>query len=172
MFFIISFAILHFIIHRKTINRKNKIKLSLCDIQDIVYFQSRIGTSTDIILASSSKLAKEPLKTPLEKASSLYKITRDLEKSLEPLFEFSSLVELRAFLFTLLQKEQTGSSEENHKAQAIMMKRNKRLRKKIGREVKRSKLILASILLFSCYVLMIVIPIFKETFSSVTKILN
>lgn len=163
---------LHLIIYHKNKERSNAIRISLCDIQDIVYMQNKIGTPTDIILANSARLAKGPLKIPFEKVSSTYKITRDLDKSLDILLKTSNIMELQAFVFILKQKETTGFSDENHKAQGIMLKRNKRLRKRIEREARRNKLIFAGVLLFACYVSMLVGPVFKETFRGIKQILN
>jgi len=163
---------LHTYLYKSYIDRKNKIQISLCDIQDIVYFQSKIGTPIDVILANSARIAKEPLKIPLEQTASCYKVTRNLNKALNILKESSNIMEIQAFCFILEQKEQTGFSEQNHKAQAIMMKRNKRLKKRLDREMKRNKLILASILLFTCYIFMVATPILKGVFININKIMR
>lgn len=147
------------------------IRITLCDIQDIVYMQTKIGTPTDVILANAARLASDPLKIPLEKVASSYKITRDLDKSLDILLNTSNIMELQAFVFILKQKETTGFSDQNHKAQSIMLKRNKRLRKRLERELRRNKLLVAGVLLFACYISMIVVPIIKETIINIKEVL-
>ncbi|MCT4584062.1 MAG: hypothetical protein N4A54_03970 [Peptostreptococcaceae bacterium] len=160
----------HVYLYNRYIFKKNTIQIALCDIQDIIYFQDKIGTETSVILANAAKFSKEPLKLIFEKVSSYYKITRNLNRALDELLESSSLMEIQAFAFTLKQKEKNGFSEENHKAQSVMMKRNKRLKKRMAREIKRNKLIVSAILLFMCYVFMLAVPMLKETFQGVEQI--
>ena len=169
---VLYFVPFHILLFNSYTSKKNKIQIALCDIQDIIYFQDKIGTETSIVLASAAKFAKEPLKLILEKTASCYKITRNLDKALDILLESSSLMEIQAFAFTLKQKEENGFSEQNHKAQGIMMKRNKRLRKRIEREVKRNKLIVSAVLLFVCYTFMIAVPMLREAFEQITEILK
>ncbi len=169
---IIAFIPIHTYIFISYKERKNKIRIALCDIQDIIYFQSKIGTPIDVILANSAKIAKDPLKIPLEKVSTCFKLTRDLDKALDILKDASSIMEIQAFSYILKQKEQTGFAEQNHKAQAVMMKRNKRLKKRLDRELKRNKLLLAAVLLFACYLFMVAGPIFKEIFIDIRKIMG
>lgn len=171
MFAFIILAPFHILLYQKYKERRNNIRISLCDIQDIVYMQSKIGTQTDVILANAARLASEPLKTPLEKVASSYKITRDLDKSLDILLDTSNIMELQAFTFILKQKENTGFSSDNHKAQSIMLKRNKRLRRRLEREIRRNKLLVAGILLFACYTSMLIVPIIKETIINIKQIL-
>lgn len=169
---LIALLPLHLLIYKCLNDARNKVRMSLCDIQDIFYFQSKIGTPTDVIFANASRLAKEPLKTSFEEATSKYKLTRDIEKALDTLTTRFSLIELKAFSIILKQKEETGYSEENHKAQLAMMKRNKRLKKRLERQAKRRNLVIAALLLFGCYSAMIAVPILKEVFNNVETILR
>lgn len=162
----------HIMIFKSYQMKKDMIRIALCDVQDIIYFQDRIGTNTAVILASAAKFAKDPLKIALEKTASCYKVTRNLDKALDIMLEASSLMEVQAFAFNFKQKEESGFSEDNHKAQGIMMKRNKRLRRKIERSMKRTKLVIAAVLLFACYTFMIVVPILKEVFGEIIEILG
>ena len=165
---IIPFNLLIYFSHKRRIAN---IRIALCDLQDMIYMQSKIGTPTDVILANASQLAREPLKEPIEKMATTYKVTRNLEQAVEVLLGASNIIEVQAFAFILKQKEKTGFSEQNIKAQSIMLKRNKRLKKKLERELRRNKLILAAILLFICYIFMFVYPVLKEAFMSLRMIL-
>lgn len=163
---------IHLLIYKELNNARNKVRMSLCDIQDIFYFQSKIGTPTDVIFANAARIAKEPLKLAFEEATSKYKLTRDIEKALDILTKRFNLIELKAFSIILKQKEETGYSEENHKSQLAMMKRNKRLKKRLEREAKRRNLVIAALLLFGCYSAMVAVPILKEVFNNVETILR
>lgn len=144
---------------------KKEIVVQLCDIQDIVYFQSKIKTPQDVVLAYAVRQCQEPLKTPLNTLLSRYNYMGGLKDKTEIFEEFrktSSVMELQSFSFILEQKERNGFSEDNHKAQATMLKRAKRLRRKMVRSVKRLKLVIASVMLFACYAGFIAIPVIKE----------
>ncbi|ABW19445.1 hypothetical protein [Alkaliphilus oremlandii] len=163
---LIIVAVLNAAIIKKAKDRKNKIRLELCNIQDVMYFQNKIGTSEDIILTYAAEIAKDPLKEPLEYLAAAPKIKKSVEDSLENLRKVSDVVELQSFSFILQQRQETGSVAENHKAQSQMMKRNKRLRRKIKRQYKRTKLIVASLMLFTCYILLLTVPLFAEALRS------
>lgn len=163
------FAILFLInmlIGQKAKERKDKIRLELCNIQDVMYFQNRIGTSEDVILTYASKIAKSPLKEPLEYLATAPKVKKTIETALEDLRQVSNVVELQSFSFILEQRQETGKTVENHKAQSQMMKRNKRLRRRIQRQYKRTKLVIASLMLFTCYVMLLTVPLFVEVIRS------
>lgn len=150
--------------------RREKLQVELCNIQDIIYFQSKIGTPQDVILAYAAKSVGEPLKAPLQTLAEKYRMNKDLGKALEEFRETTDLMEFQAFTFILEQKEKTGFSEENHHAQATMLKRAKRMKRRIRRAYKRTKLIVASILLFACYILFATVPLLKGVFQSVDMI--
>lgn len=158
--------IINMLIGKKVKDRKNTIRLELCNIQDVLYFQNRIGTSEDVILTYASKIAKPPLKEPLEYLATAPKVKKNIETALEDLRKLSNLVELQSFSFILQQRQETGKTIENHKAQSQMMKRNKRLRRKIQRQYKRTKLVIASLMLFTCYVMLLTVPLFVEVMRS------
>ncbi|MBU5676900.1 hypothetical protein KQI88_10775 [Alkaliphilus sp. MSJ-5] len=163
---LIVVGVLNAAILKKAKDRKNKIRLELCNIQDVMYFQNKIGTSEDIILTYAAEIAKDPLKEPLEYLAAAPKVKKSVEASLENLRKVSDVVELQSFSFILQQRQETGNVSENHKAQSQMMKRNKRLRRKIKRQYKRTKLIAASLMLFTCYVLLLTVPLFAEVLRS------
>lgn len=154
------------LISKKVKDRKNRIRLELCNIQDVMYFQNKIGTAEDVILTYASKIAKAPLKEPLEYLATAPKVKKTVENALENLREVSNVVELQSFSFILQQKQETGSAVESYKAQSQMMKRNKRLRRKIQRQYKRTKLVVASLMLFGCYVLLLTVPLLVEAMRS------
>lgn len=158
--------VLHLMIHQKTKERKNKIRLELCNIQDVMYYQDRIGTSIDIVLTHAAQIAREPLKEPLEYLATAPKVKKTVEKALEELRRVSDIAELQSFSFILEQRQYTGNSAESHRAMAQMMKRSKRLRRKIDRETKRTKLMVASLLLFGCYILLLTVPLITEAMNS------
>lgn len=164
--FFISISVLNLLINKRVKDRRNRIRLELCNIQDVMYFQNKIGTSEDVILTYASKIARPPLKGPLEYLATAPKVKKSIEDALENLRNVSNVVELQSFSFILQQRKETGSAVENHKAQALMMKRNKRLRRKINRQYKRTKLIVASFLLFVCYALLLTIPLMLEVVRS------
>jgi len=165
---ILSFILIliNMLIAKKVRDRKNRIRLELCNIQDVIYFQNKIGTPEDVILTHAAKIAKHPLKEPLEYLATAPKVKKNIDEALEYLRNVSNVVELQSFSFILQQKQKTGKSIENHKAQAMMMKRNKRLRRKIERQYKRTKLIIASFMLFGCYVLLLTVPLIVEMMRS------
>lgn len=152
------------LIYFKGKQRQNKIQLELCNIQETIYFQTKIGTPEDVVIANTSMIANEPLKTPLEDLASAYRLKRNIKEKLKEIRNISKLIELKTFTFILEQKQVSGESEESHRAQSNMMKRNRRLRKKIMREYKRTKLIVSALLLFTCYVLMLSVPLFQSTY--------
>lgn len=151
---------------KKVKDRKNRIRLELCNIQDVMYFQNKIGTAEDVILTYASKIAKDPLREPLEFLATAPKVKKTVENALEDLRRVSNVVELQSFSFILQQRQETGSAVENHKAQSQMMKRNKRLRRKIERQYKRTKLLVASFMLFGCYILLLTVPLLVEAMRS------
>jgi tight adherence protein C len=163
---LILIVLINMLIRKKAKDRKNRIRLELCNIQDVMYFQNKIGTPEDVTLTYASRIAQEPLKEPLEYLATAPKVKKSIENALEELRSVSSVAELQSFSFILQQRQETGSSIENHKAQAQMMKRNKRLRKKITRQYKRTKLVIASLMLFVCYVLLLTVPLFIEMMRS------
>ncbi len=162
----IILILVNILIGKKVKDRKNRIRLELCNIQDVMYFQNKIGTSEDVILTYASKIVKAPLKEPLEYLATAPKVRKNIDDALEELRNVSNVVELQSFSFTLQQRQETGSSLENHKAQSQMMKRNKRLRRKVQRQYKRTKLVVASLMLFSCYVLLLTVPLLVEAMRS------
>lgn len=162
----IILILVNILIGKKVKDRKNRIRLELCNIQDVMYFQNKIGTSEDVILTYASKIANIPLKEPLEYLATAPKVRRNIEDALENLRQVSNIVELQSFSFILEQRQETGSALENHKAQSQMMKRNKRLRRKVQRQYKRNKLVVASFMLFSCYILLITVPLLVEAMRS------
>lgn len=162
----IILILVNVLIGKKVKDRKNRIRLELCNIQDVMYFQNKIGTSEDVILTYASKIVKAPLKEPLEYLATAPKVRKNIDDALEELRNVSNVVELQSFSFTLQQRQETGSSLENHKAQSQMMKRNKRLRRKVQRQYKRTKLVVASLMLFSCYVLLLTVPLLVEAMRS------
>lgn len=164
----IMLILINLLISKKGKDRKNKIRLELCNIQDVMYFQNKIGTSEDVILTYASKIAKPPLKEPLEYLATAPKVKGSMEEALEDLRKISNVVELQSFSFILQQRQKTGSAIENHKAQSQMMKRNKRLRRKIQRQYKRTKLLVASLMLFGCYVLLLTVPLLVEAMRSLS----
>lgn len=158
--------LINLLIIKKTKDRKDRIRLELCNIQDVMYFQNKIGTSEDIILTYASKIAKPPLKEPLEYLAAVPKVKKNIQAALEELREVSDVIELQSFTFILEQRKETGEVLENHKAQSQMMKRNKRLRRRINRQYKRTKLVVASLMLFSCYVMLLTVPLLVEIIRS------
>lgn len=144
--------------------RQNKIRLQLCNVQDIMYFQTKIGTPDDVILTYAAKAVASPLREALQYIANAPKVKKSLEKALEGLRNLSSITEIQAFSFALAQKHEMGVSEQNFKAQANLLKRSKRLRKKIIRQYKRTKLMIAAVLLFFCYILLAAVPIIQEVF--------
>jgi Flp pilus assembly protein TadB len=163
---------LNVIIYLQGKKRREIIQVELCNIQDIFYFQSKIGTPQDIIFAYAAKAAREPLKTPLQALAEKYKLNKDLGKALEEFRQTTGMMEFQAFTFILEQKERNGFSEENHHAQATMLKRAKRMRRRIQRAYKRGKLIIAAILLFACYMLFAAVPLLKNVFQNIDLILR
>lgn len=163
----ISFLALNSIIYLELRDRREKIKAAFCDVQEIIYFQSMIGTSTEEILAQAAKVAKEPLKSPLLEAASTFRLTRNIDEALKILVNFTEIMEIRAFYYILKQKEETGFSEENHKAQLTMLKRTKLTKRKIDRNLKRTKLILSSLMLFACYTALVAGPLLLEVRNSI-----
>ncbi len=143
-------------------NRQNKLRLELCNIQDIMYFQSKIGTPLEVILTYAARAAGQPLKEALQYIANAPKVKKSLEEALENFRNVSSITEIQAFSFALAQKHEMGISEKNFEAQANMLKRSKRLRRKIIRQHKRTKLLVAAFLLFICYALMVTVPILQE----------
>lgn len=164
----IMLILINLLISKKIKDRKNRIRLELCNIQDVMYFQNKIGTSEDVILTYASKIANDPLKDPLEYLATAPKLRKSMEGALEDLRKVSNVVELQSFSFILQQRQKTGSAIENHKAQSQMMKRNKRLRRKIQRQYKRTKLLVASLMLFGCYVLLLTVPLLVEAMRSLS----
>lgn len=162
----IILILLNILIGKKVKDRKNRIRLELCNIQDVMYFQNRIGTAEDVILTYASKIARDPLKEPLEYLATAPKVKKTVENALEDLRKVSNVVELQSFSFILQQRQETGLAVESHKAQSQMMKRNKRLRRKIQRQYKRTKLLVASFMLFGCYVLLLTVPLLVEAMRS------
>lgn len=167
---VIALGGLHVPLYCKARERRQKLQLQLCGIQDIMYFQSSIGTPLDAILAYAAKASDEPLKTPLYSLAERYRISGDMGKCLEDFRKTSGLLELQAFTFILEQREKTGFSAENHRAQASMLKRSKRMRRRLMRSYKRAKLMVASVLMFGCYVLFVTVPIIKVIANSLDLI--
>lgn len=161
VFFMLLFLV-HLLINNRTRDRRNRVRIELCNIQDVMYFQNKIGTAEDIILTHAARIANSPLKEPLEYLATAPKVKKTVEAALEELRQVSDIVELQSFSFILQQRQFTGSTIENHKAQAQMMKRNKRLRRRIERQYKRTKLMVAALMLFACYVLLLTVPLFIE----------
>ncbi len=149
-------------VRSKIKQRTNEIKLELCNIQDFMYFQRKIGTEEDKILVGAARISKGILREPLQDIANAPKVKKKMEEALARLRDISNIIELQSFSFILEQNQYTGASEENHKAQANMLKRNKRMRRRILRQYKRSKLTLAALLLFGCYTLLIVVPLMQE----------
>lgn len=154
--------LVHLMVNKGARDRRNKIRLELCNIQDVMYFQNKIGTAEDIILTHAAKAAGPPLKEPLEYLATAPKVKKTVETALEELRQVSDIVELQSFSFILQQRQYTGNTVESHKAQAQMMKRNKRLRRRIERQYKRTKLMVAALMLFACYVLLLTVPLLIE----------
>ena len=165
-------GLINMVIYKKSSDRKNKIRLELCNIQDVMYFQNKIGTSEDITLTYAAKIANEPLKEPLEYLAIAPKVKKSVDNALEELRSVSNIVELQSFSFILQQKKETGNVLDNYKAQAQMMKRSKRLRRKINRQYKRTKLVIASLMLFGCYVLLLTVPLITEALRSLDLMLR
>ena len=147
---------------RKVNARQNKIRLELCNIQDIMYFQTKIGTPDDVILTYAAKAAAPPLREPIQYIANAPKVKKSLEEALESLRSLSAITEIQAFSFALAQRHEMGISEKNFKTQANLLKRSKRLRRKITRQYKRTKLVVAAILLFICYALLVSVPLIQE----------
>lgn len=163
------------LIMRSVRKYKSKIISELCNIQDIFYFQSKINTPQDVILAYAVRQCKEPLKTPLENLLARYKYMggkKDIKDIFDEFRKTSDVMELQSFSFILEQRERNGFSEQNHEAQSMMLKRSKRLQKRELRHTKRLKLIIASVMLFVCYTGFISIPILKQLYSKLTYILK
>lgn len=158
--------ILNYIIFLFTKKYREKLLIELSKIQGIMYFQSKIGVPEDIVLVNASYVAKEPLKRPLEKLASAYRFKKDIEKELNEFRKISKLTELQTFSFILEQKRYSGKSEESHRAQSNMLKRNRRLRKKFERHGKRTKLVFASVLLFGCYIMLTAGPMIRNVIRS------
>lgn len=165
-------CISNLLVIKKSDDRKNNIRLQLCNIQDVMYFQNKIGTSEDIILTYAAQIADEPLRGPLEYLAAAPKVKKNVDKALDELRNISGIVELQSFSFILQQRKETGNVLDNHKAQAHMMKRSKRLRRKIDRQFKRTKLVIASLMLFGCYVLLLTVPLINEALRSLDLILR
>ncbi|KAB3535635.1 hypothetical protein F8154_05755 [Alkaliphilus pronyensis] len=168
--FLFTVVPLNILIYRKISQRRNKIRLQLCNIQDIMYFQSKIGTPEDVILAYTARVAKHPLQEPLQYIANAPKVRKSFEEDLENLRSLSKITELQAFSFALAQRYEMGISEKSFKAQSNILKRSKRLRKKIIRQHKRTKLVMAACLLFACYVLLVSVPLVKEVLDSLNLI--
>jgi|GEM_PF-4386809 len=143
-------------------NRQNKLRLELCNIQDIMYFQSKIGTPLEVILTYAARAAGTPLREALQFIANAPKVKKSLEEALENFRSVSSITEIQAFSFALAQRHEMGITEKNFEAQSNMLKRSKRLRRKIIRHYKRTKLLVAAFLLFVCYALMVTVPILQE----------
>lgn len=163
---------LNLYLHFQKKQHRGRIQLELCRIQDVVYFQSSIGTPQDIILAYAAKVAGEPLKTPLSILAEKYRLNKDLGKALEEFRQASDLMDFQAFTFILEQRERTGFSQENHQVQAAMLKRSKRMQRSIEREYKRFKLIIAAILVFACYILFAAVPLLKTVLNNINIVLR
>lgn len=148
-------------------SHKTKIITELCNIQDIFYFQSKINTPQDIIIAYAARHCNEPLKTPMENllANYKYRSGKNITDIFDEFRKTSDAMELQSFSFILEQKEINGFSEDNHEAQSIMLKRAKRIRRRSIRQNKRLKLVIASVLLFICYAGFITLPIMKQLLS-------
>ena len=97
-------GLINMVIYKKSSDRKNKIRLELCNIQDVMYFQNKIGTSEDITLTYAAKIANEPLKEPLEYLAIAPKVKKSVDNALEELRSVSNIVELQSFSFILQQK--------------------------------------------------------------------
>lgn len=163
---------INLLIHYKRKHRRNQFQLELCNIQDIVYFQSKIGTPDDVIFAYAAKESKEPLKMPLSNFADKFRLNKNLNKALEEFRKASNSMEFQAFTFIIEQKQKTGYSEENHHAQATMLKRSKRMRRKINREAKRVKLIVAAFLMFSCYMAFASVPLLMSVARKIDLLLK
>lgn len=160
--FIFSFVPLYLFLSQKIRSRQNKIRLELTNISDIMYFQTQIGTPNDVILAYVARVAKPPLREPLQYIANAPKVKKSYEEALENLRRLSRITEIQAFSFILAQKEEMGISEKSYKTQSNLLKRNKRIRRKIIRQYKRTKLIIAAFLLFVCYILLVSVPLLQE----------
>lgn len=158
------------IISKMSKKRQDKIRLELCNIQDMMYFQSKIGTPDDVVLTYAAHAAKEPLKEPLQYIANAPKVKKGYEESLKRLSDLSSITELQSFCFALAQKQEVGISEKSFKTQSNLLKRNKRIRRKILRQQKRTKLIVSAFLLFICYVLLVSVPIIQEVIANLDLI--
>ena len=158
---------LNVLIFQKIKERNNRMQMELCNIQDIIYFQSKIDTPQEVILSYAAKAAQEPLKTPLRIFSDKLKLNKDLNKALEELRKVSNLMEFQAFTFIIEQRQKTGYSEQNHHAQATMLKRSKRMKRNIEREGKRVKLTVAAFLMFGCYMAFASVPLVKGAWNSI-----
>ncbi|MDK2920167.1 MAG: tight adherence protein [Candidatus Petromonas sp.] len=152
----------NYILHLIAKKRKEKLLVELTKVQGVMYFQNRIGVPDDVVIVNASYIAKEPLKKPLEDLAAAFRFKKDIDKALDEFRNISDLQELKTFSFILGQKQKTGKSEESHKAQNSMLRRNRRLRRKIERHNKRLKLILAAFLLFSCYVMLTAGPLIRQ----------
>ena len=85
------------LLYFKMQRRKNKIRHDLANIQDLMYFQSKIGTNEAVILTNASKIANEPLKEYLAVLSTAPKVKYKIEETLEKFRNISSLPELQTF---------------------------------------------------------------------------
>ncbi len=150
--------------------RKEKLLLELSRIQEVMYFQSKIGVSEDVVLINAAAVSKEPLRSALEDLAAAYRFKKDIDRKLEEFRSISNLTEIQTFSFILEQRRLTGKAEESHKAQSYSLKKNRRLTKKIKRQNKRTKLIMASLLLFGCYVLMMTGPLISHVMRSFDSI--
>jgi Flp pilus assembly protein TadB len=157
-----SLMVLNLMIYTRKKRIDERFLLELCNVQDIIYFQSKIGTSDDVIYAHAAKMAKPPLKGPFRNFAEKYRLNKDLKKSLEELRSANNSMEFQAFTFIIEQRQKTGFASENHQAQATMLKRSKRLKRRMMRGYKRTKLIGAAIMLFVCYIALVMIPLGKE----------
>lgn len=161
---------LNIMVFHKRKRVKERFQMELCNIQDIIYFQSKIDTPQDVILAYAAKAASEPLKTPLSNFAEKFMLNKDINKALEEFRQTSRLMEFQAFTFIIEQRQSTGFSDENHKAQSTMLKRSKRMKRRIDREYKRTKLIIAAVMLFACYIAFVSVPLLNSVLKSIDTI--
>lgn len=161
---------LHLIINRRIRHRQNLIRLELCNIQDVLYFQTKIGTPDDVTLTYAARVAKAPIREPLQYIANAPKVKKSYEEALEHFRGISKITEIQAFSFALAQKQEMGITEKSFKAQSNLLKRNKRIRRRIIRQYKRTKLLMAAVLLFICYILMVSVPLVQEVLASLDVI--
>lgn len=153
---------LHVYLNSRIKQRQNKIRLELCNIQDIMYFQTKIGTPDDVTLTYAARVANPPLREPLQYIANAPKVKKSYDEALDNLRNLSRITEVQAFSFALAQKQEMGVSERSFKTQSNLLKRNKRIRRRIIRQFKRTKLVVAAILLFACYILLASVPLIQE----------